>query len=491
MVHRLPAEYRLRPDPEPFLDVPSGTIYQPDVYRLAEFVARRAGARYVVDVGCGAGVKLAAMTGKLELVCIDTPVALESVRRIVPNATLIPWDLENGLPRLEPSVLASAVVICADVLEHLRRPDCLARDLATIADRVLAILVSTPDRDRARGVHDFGPPANPAHVLEWSHGEFVRFLSDSGMRDTPFAGHTVNTDRHGVKATSLVVAGRLAMTPVAAPGFTVAAVINVYNERDILPEVVAHLHRNGVEAHIFDNWSTDGSFEIAVQMAASGMVRHVGRFPEVDPGEYDWAGLLQHTQEYAATLDADWVLHQDADELRSSPWPGIRLADAIAAVDRLGYDAIDFSVIDFRFLRVEPEPATPYEDSLNWFEFGRRPGHFRQIKGWRNTGAVVDLVSSGGHVVHFAGRRVFPYKFLMKHYPLRTREQAQRKIFRDRLPRITREQAQLGWHTQYESFRGQGRVLGWERHRLHPWHPWFFASEYLVERLSGVGLVNV
>ncbi len=490
MAYRLPRDYRARSSVVSYTDAPGSLVYQPHVYRLAEFVAHRSGATHIVDVGCGAGEKLAALDGGLEIVCIDTPATLDGTRRRLQAATVLPGDLEFGLPQMDPELLRSAVVVCADVIEHLRNPERLARDLADAAALAPYVLVSTPDRDHARGVQDLGPPANPAHVMEWSLGEFVRFLGDCGFAELPLAGHTVNTDRHGAKTTSLVVAGRLARQPVPAPDFRVAAIINVYNERDILPEVVAHLVRDGVAVHVFDNWSTDGSYEAVQAMAAAGLVERVERFPDADAGEYDWAGLLQHTQAYAATVDADWVLHHDADEIRLSPWPGVGLRDAIAVVDRLGFNAIDFSVIDFRFLEEEPEACPPFEDALNWFEFGRRPGHFHQVKGWRNDRRQVELVTSGGHEAVFPERRVFPLKFLTKHYPLRTREQSRRKVFADRLPRVVREQTQRGWHTQYDDYRGLGDVQGWQRHRLQPWHPRLFADEFLVERLSGIGVVG-
>lgn len=490
MAYRLPRDYRARSSVVPYADSPGDLVYQPHVYRLAGHIANRSGARRIVDIGCGAGGKLAALGDAFDIVCIDTPATLDATRGILPRATLLPWDLERGLPALDPELLRSAVVVCADVIEHLQYPARLAQALAELATQAQAVLLSTPDRDRARGVLDLGPPANPAHAMEWSLGEFVRFLGDSGLGKLPFSGHTVNTDRHGAKTTSLVVAGALAQTPTPAPDFRVVAIINVFNERDILPEVVAHLVRNGVAVHVFDNWSTDGSFEAAQAMADGGLIEYLARVPAADPGEYDWAALLQHTQAHAATVHADWVLHHDADEIRLSPWPGVCLRDAMAAIDRLGYNAIDFTVIDFRFLESQPDVASPYEASLNWFEFGRRSGHFHQVKGWRNDRTAVELVASGGHEAVFAGRRVFPFKFLTKHYPLRTREQAMRKVFADRLPRVGRERTQRGWHTQYDEYRELGRVRGWQRERLQPWHPCWFADEFLVERLSGIGLVD-
>jgi hypothetical protein len=126
---------------------------------------------------------------------------------------------------------------------------------------------------------------------------------------------------------------------------------------------------------------------------------------------------------------------------------------------------------------------------LNHFQFGRRGGHFVQIKAWRNDQRV-HLVGSGGHEAAFEGRRVFPLKFLTKHYPLRSATQAQKKVFDDRLPRVRREQNERGWHTHYNQYADAGAVAGWSRHELLPWAEKLFHTEFLVQRLSGIGLAD-
>jgi SAM-dependent methyltransferase len=439
-----------------------------------------------VDIGCGSAEKLKAFAPELGVVCVDRSPAIQLARAAVPEAVFIEWDLEHGLPdRLSDEILKASVVICADVVEHLLQPDRLIRDLARAARLAPFVLISTPDRDRARGLVDRGPPANPAHVMEWSASEFVRFLLAAGFAEVPFAGHTVKTDRHGAKVTTLVVTGCQTLRPARSPDeFRVAAVIHAYNEADILPEVVSHLHREGVEVDLVDNWSTDDTYRVSSMLLHEGLIASLSRFPERPTEAFEWARQLEYTERYCAQLAADWVMHHDADEIRSSPWTGVRLADALWAVEhRYGYNAVDFTVIEFRFLTSDPDPDPPFEQSLNWFEFGKRPGHFTQIKAWKNVGRA-DLVSSGGHEAAFSGRRVFPLKFLMKHYPLRSLRQAEQKIFRDRLPRFVRERQERGWHTQYDIYQQEGRVDGWTKHELKPWHPRFFETEFLVERLA-------
>jgi 2-polyprenyl-3-methyl-5-hydroxy-6-metoxy-1,4-benzoquinol methylase len=484
-------EYNLQHKATDYLDIPTSFNYQPHIYELLGFLAQRSGVRYIIDIGCGSAAKLKPFVGKFELVGIDCAMALDISRRQVPEATFIEWDLESGLPDLLDEFLSSAVVVCGDVIEHLNNPEILTCALAKLSKLCPYLIVSTPDRTRSRGLLDDGPPSNPSHIREWSADEFGRFLRDCGFSPSFFIGHTINTDFHCVKTTTLVIAGTHAYKPSRSSNLSVASVIHVFNEQDILTEVVQHLKTNGVDVHIFDNWSTDGSYELAKSLRDQGLCANVQRFPSEPSTDYEWSRQLLYTAEYASSLEAQWVMHHDADELRYSPWQQTTLANAFAHIDALGYNAVDFTVIDFRFLRTIPEALPPYENALNWFEFGRRPGHFQQVKAWKNFNCAVDLASSGGHDAKFNDRRIFPLKFLLKHYPLRTRSQAEEKVFKNRLPRTLREQSEKGWHTQYIQYEALNEITGWEKHMLNPWHSKFFDSEFLVERLSGIGLHRI
>lgn len=70
---------------------------------------------------------------------------------------------------------------------------------------VKAIVISTPDRVEERGYFDYGPPANPYHVREWTLDEFTRLLMDFGFRDRMLAGLTISNDYNNVKATLFCV----------------------------------------------------------------------------------------------------------------------------------------------------------------------------------------------------------------------------------------------------------------------------------------------
>ncbi len=101
----------------------------------------------------------------------------------------------------------------------------------------------------------------------------------------------------------------------------------------------------------------------------------------------------------------------------------------------------------------------------------------------------MDLASTGGHEVQFEGRKVFPLKFLMKHYPLRSITQAARKL-EDRKKRTQKERSERGWHTQYDELQGvESDQLIMNPSDFIRFCPELFDTEFVVERLSGIGLV--
>src|SRR5207248_1505709 len=122
-------------------------------------------------------------------------------------------------------------------------------------------------------------------------------------------------------------------------------------------------------------------------------------------------------------------------------------------------------VLNFAFTGHE-KPASFCQSSFKFFDFARHPSHFLQVKAWKNTGMPLDLAATAGHIADFPGCRVYPIKFLTRHYPLRSQRHAERKIFNDRLPRIEREVRERGWHNHYDTYRTLSRIEPWRRHEL-------------------------
>jgi hypothetical protein len=301
-----------------------------------------------------------------------------------------------------------------------------------------------------------------------------------------FAGTTpVGDDALTLAPVAVLDSQGLAPARPAPAQFRVVAIVTSYNEIDILPATIERLLDEGVGVAVVDNWSTDGSWDLLTG-SYRGRLCHLERFPSDEPAvTYQWRRLLSRVAELAVELGADWTIHHDADEIRESPWPGVGLRDALFAVGERGWNAVDHTVVDFRPTRDEWREGLDPAQCFEYFAWGRRPGHFLQIKAWSSR-STVDLATSGGHEATFAGRRVYPYKFLLRHYPLRSPSQARTKIFQDRRPRLDAQERADGWHFQYDQFDESSTFL-WPPEELVRFDQTFWAR-FLVERLSGVGL---
>ena len=126
----------------------SNVIWQPDVYPLAAFLARRYGCTHIIDVGCGHARKLAALHPEFNIIGVDYGGNLEFCRAQYPYAQWIEADFETcqELP-IDPAILARAIVINSDVIEHLVDPSALLGLLKTLSTHAKAALISTPERD--------------------------------------------------------------------------------------------------------------------------------------------------------------------------------------------------------------------------------------------------------------------------------------------------------------------------------------------------------
>jgi hypothetical protein len=269
----------------------------------------------------------------------------------------------------------------------------------------------------------------------------------------------------------------------APPGFRVVAILKTHNEADLIAPSIMRLVRGGIDVYVVDNWSTDGTYEIAERFSGRGVIG-LERFPAAGRGgTYHWRPLLERTEELAATLPGNWFVHHDADEYRESPFAGLTLRDGLWYADACGFNAVDFTVVNFSPVDDGYVAGTDFVPYFRHWSFGDRSGHFVQVKAWKQTGQRVCLAASGGHVAEFEGRRVFPYKCLLRHYPFRTRAQAQRKVHEDR---VVHPEERGRMNTHYDLYRDPNSVM--RDPATLPVFDTAFAEEFMVERLTGIGI---
>ncbi len=236
----------------------------------------------------------------------------------------------------------------------------------------------------------------------------------------------------------------------------------VFNEADVLPYALLHLRAQGVQVHALDGWSTDDSYEI-LRNFGEGVT--VEQFPAHAPSPVqECRSILKRIEDLAANSGADWCMISDADEWRRSSRRGETLAEGIARVDKMGFNAIDFRV--FAFYCTDNAWQGDPERHFRFFDEEDLICSIPNAKCWKNLKRV-DLATHGGHLVEFQGKRTYPEKWSMKHYPYRTPAQAQHKLS-VRLARRCHSEHADGWGVHYDAFNLASPMI-WDPNNMRYW----------------------
>jgi glycosyltransferase involved in cell wall biosynthesis len=440
----------------------------PDAAEFTAHVASLHGLERVVDVGLAWTPEVALVFPEMRVTGVAVPGQADGARSRYPFGGPIHLQDQTVASRLAlPDPARSALLVTGPHGQICGSEGILQR----LADTLSATSLLVVATDEAEPV--------------------LAHLATVGLRPE-FAGRTRASSVDDDRSAHLLVFDRvLARTRPesshAPDDFRVVAIMTAYNEEDVIGPVMDKLIGDGVGVYVIDNWSTDRSNEIARGFEGRGLVG-LERFPDVPGDLYVWRALLRRVAAVAAGLQADWCIHHDADERRCGPWPGLGLRDALWRVDQAGFSAVDHTVVNYRPIDNGFEPGSDFERHMRHFEFGWTSDLLFQIKAWKNVGEV-DLATWGGHRVVFPGRRIFPYKFLLKHYPIRSQSHGERKVFRDRAARWDPHERALGWHMHYDDVVSNQSFLG-DPGELIEDRGAETRMRYLPEMLTGAGLTT-
>ncbi|MBV8859448.1 MAG: hypothetical protein JOZ02_21125 [Acidobacteria bacterium] len=449
-----------------------GTQLTPDVYPFAAYLARVLGCRRVVAAGSPAAKDLLALCRQFDIDGLVPAAELESYRRRYGFANWVEADFAAGRLSLpDEDELGDAVVVCAGVLEGLDDPAPFLRGLKRWAEVAPACILTDAGR---------------------SPEEFERLLRGEGLAPE-FVGLTAGDDLAYEKHAALAVVTNT--TPAAPRGvkaphdFRVVAFMAAYNEEDIIVQSIRKWTEQGVRVHVLENWSTDSTHELAQGLGQELPVT-VERFPREGPSRFfEWGAMLERFEALSREIEADWFVRRGADEVLTPPWPGMSYRDGLYLVDRAGFNCVDHTSIEFNPVDDGFEPGTDHEAYFRHFEFATAPAAFRLKKAWKKVSVPLRMAADGGHDLPFEGQRVYPFKFLLKHYPVRSQRHGERKVFRERKARWNPAERARGWHRHYDSVRDGHRFVREESGQLL-FDEEGFNRTFLVERLSGVGVVR-
>ncbi len=219
----------------------------------------------------------------------------------------------------------------------------------------------------------------------------------------------------------------------------VVAILTTYNEERFVAGCLEHLFEQGAEVYLMDNNSTDRTVDIAERYLKRGLIG-VEELPRA--GVFDLSAQLERKEQLVRTLEADWFMHLDTDEIRLPPRTGRTLAQAFAEVEAQGYNAVNFLEFAFVPTREAPDHDHPdFQQTMRWY-YPFLPTFPHRLNAWKRQPEGVDLVSSGGHKVRFPGLRMYPESFKMRHYLFLSMAHAHGKYLnRTRTP----EMLQRGW----------------------------------------------
>lgn len=227
----------------------------------------------------------------------------------------------------------------------------------------------------------------------------------------------------------------------------VVAIVATYNESRFIGGFIEHSVAHGVDVFVVDNDSTDDTVAIARSYEGAGLIG-IDTLPR--DGSFSLTAQLRRKEEIAASLDADWFIHADADERRLPPASDKTLAEALGRTFERGHNAVNF--IEYVFVPTRESPDhdhADFEQTMRWY-YPHRPAPVHRLNAWHSSAGPVDLVSSGGHLVAFDGIRPAPEPFSMRHYLFLSRAHAAAKYIGRG---YAAEEVARGWHQAREQLR--------------------------------------
>lgn len=225
----------------------------------------------------------------------------------------------------------------------------------------------------------------------------------------------------------------------------IVAMLQTYNEERFISTCIAHLRDQGVQVYLIDNESSDRTVELAERELGNGVIG-IETLPR--DGHFALRAQCRRQEQLAATLDADWLIHHDADELRAAPVAGQSLAAAIAEADAAGFNAINFLEFTFVPTREQPDHDHPgYARTMRAY-YPFLPAFPHRVNAWKRQDGPVQLARSGGHRVSFPGLTLAPRSLHMRHYLYVSREHALEKFVRRRFADDELADGWFGWRSR-------------------------------------------
>jgi len=205
----------------------------------------------------------------------------------------------------------------------------------------------------------------------------------------------------------------------------IVGIMPVYNDEDIIEEVIEYYISQQIPLIVLDNYSTDSTFNICKKYLGKGILE-LERFKSKT---FQKETVLRILYDMAIANSADWIIAIDSDEFLESGVQNLTLKDAIVKSDNNGYNLIQFDIFLF-FMTDDDESLKSIKDRLRYYSYESDYSY----RAWKYSPGI-RCEDSVGHLPYFPEGlkyKIDPKKCLMRHYKLRSKEQAIKKV-KDRI----------------------------------------------------------
>ena len=196
----------------------------------------------------------------------------------------------------------------------------------------------------------------------------------------------------------------------------------VFDAEDFISEVIEHLLSQEIELVVLDNGSTDKTSDICKKFADDGLIDLV----RYKTSKWDWRTVLRMLYHMALIKSPDWVIRSDYDEILECGIDHFTLKEAISKADSEDYNLIQFDRFEFFMTDNDNESANSIKEKLTYYSW-ESDIHYRAWKFYPG----IRVEPPGGHYPVFTEEqkyRIYPRKFVCRHYRFRNKEQAEKKL---------------------------------------------------------------
>lgn len=199
-------------------------------------------------------------------------------------------------------------------------------------------------------------------------------------------------------------------------------VLLCYNDGDLLEDSIRYLLEQDHHLIVWDHGSTDQTSAV-IQRFLSELIE-----TRSVPREFDFYDLYPEMSRHLVesyTSQYDWISWPDQDEFLEGPSRSASYQESLLEVFQSSCNWIQFNNFNFWYTTADkPEIQSPIERIRHYSIF---PDCAPRIRSWRSSATNLREFNHNPPL-----GAAWPYRFNLRHYPMRSPEQMQARLLRDR-----------------------------------------------------------